>query len=126
MIYVDTSALARVLLEEPASSLLRARLEGKDLVSSSLLAVELRHAFSKGGVPVETTTHLLNTVALIPIDQSVLTTAALLADLGCKSLDAIHLASASLVCAESVITYDERMAKFAARLGLEVERPGID
>lgn len=62
---------------------------------------------------------------MLHLDDELLEDAATL-DIGSlRSLDAIHLAAARTLGddLEAVVTYDDRMAAAAARLGLQVDAP---
>ena len=68
---------------------------------------------------------VLDTVALVAIDDAVLVRAADLVPTTLRSLDAIHLATAHHVREDldSMIVYDERLAAAAREAGLIVEAP---
>lgn len=62
-------------------------------------------------------------IAEFPLSESVLVRARQAGDEGLRTLDAIHLASAVAVGADSVLTYDDRLAESAAAEGLAVLAP---
>lgn len=67
----------------------------------------------------------------IPIDDTVLATAAAYADPMLRTLDAIHLASAQSMVLEgmeltALVTYDKRLLAAAADIGLPTAAPGAE
>ena len=71
-VYVDTSAVGRVLLGEPDAPAVLRDLAGFDQhVASRLLRVELRRLALREDA-LEATDHLLGGVALIPLDDAIL------------------------------------------------------
>lgn len=68
----------------------------------------------------------LATVALLPLSDSIVRTAAALEPPELRSLDAIHLATALSVAEQlgGVFTYDVRLAEAATAAGLTVLAPG--
>jgi predicted nucleic acid-binding protein len=66
---------------------------------------------------------------LFEIDDVVRTTAASYQDPHLRSLDAIHLATASVAACvaplAALVTYDSRLAEAAASLGMPTAAPGV-
>jgi predicted nucleic acid-binding protein len=131
-IYLDSSALVKLVQQETQSAALRQylrrhRRDGR--VTSALARVEVVQAVSGGGVrAVGHARRTLARVDQINLDRSLLDEAATLApSTVLRSLDAIHLASARLLGSDlrAVVTYDERMVAVASGLRLPVERPGL-
>jgi predicted nucleic acid-binding protein len=127
--YLDSSALVKLVVEEPESSALARYLSGhRDRVSCALARVEVVRAVRPHGTRAVTRAReLLTRVHLIRLDSALLDAAANLDPGMLRSLDAIHLAAARAVGSEldAVVTYDARMSEAAARLGLpEVIAPG--
>lgn len=127
-IYLDSSAVVKLVLVEAESAALRARLgPAPTQASSILLKVELLRATmqldrSRIGHARDT----LDNITLLGVSDDVIEDAATLhVDPYLRSLDAIHLASARRLGPEleSVVTYDQRMASAARALGLPVESP---
>lgn len=127
MIYVDSSALVKLVLAEPESPALDRHLAGADArVSCSFAYVELiRTARKRSPAAVERARGLLERIHLIAIDTPVLAAAADLEDDRLRSLDAVHVAAALSLEDDlaELITYDHRMAGAAERLGLAVIAP---
>ena len=126
-VYVDTSAVGRVLLGEPdAPAVLRDLAAFDQHVASRLLRIELRRLALREDA-LEAADRLLDGVALIPLDDPILTSSETLAPATVATLDAIHLATALKLAAagvlDTVMTYDRRLADGAAHHGLRVLAP---
>lgn len=125
--YLDTSAAAKLVVEEAGSTTLREWLGDRVVVSSDLLRVELVRAVRLHEEAVRRQArYLLETVDLIRITPQVCDLAAELDPHVLRSLDALHCATAlSLgVDLEGVVCYDRRMQEACRVLGLTVEAPG--
>jgi predicted nucleic acid-binding protein len=95
-------------------------------VSSALLGVEAVRACARYGPEYAAAARdALGTLALLAIDDHLLTRAASLAPPALRALDAIHLATAVRLGAElgALFTYDRRMHEEAERLALPVVVP---
>jgi hypothetical protein len=127
MIYLDSSAIVKLVVREPESTALRSFLRShRDRISCSLARTEVPRAVRHlGPAAVRRTRLVLERVHLIRLDDSLLDAAATLNARVLRSLDAIHLAAAQLVAAdlEVLVTYDARMAEAAAGLGFVVQAP---
>ncbi len=126
-LYVDTSALGRVLLGEPDAAAVISCLGDFDQhVSSRLLRIELKRLALRNGL-LEHADQLLSGIALLPLDEALLDAAETVRPASVASLDAIHLvtalrlADAELI--ETVMTYDSRLAEGAREHGLAVLEP---
>lgn len=127
--YVDTSAAAKLLIDEPESDALAAFLEravevGDAVGSSRLLETELRRLGIRLSVPQEHVTLVLERLDLLMPDDTVFRDAGLLPGSALRSLDALHVAAALRWTADAVVTYDERQAAAARAVGLDVAAPG--
>lgn len=128
-VYLDTSALGRVLLGEPdASAIIRELGRFEPHVSSRLLRVELRRlALRHGQLPAAD--QLLAGVALLPVDEALLASAEIVPPPTVGTLDAIHLATALRLAGagmvETVMTHDARLAAGARERGLTVLAPAV-
>lgn len=127
LIYLDASAIVKLVVEELESPALRDALRGRPRrVSSALALVEVQLAAARRIPPLPTgrADTVLAGVALIPIDQPTLEAAALGA-YGVRALDAIHLATARSLGdeLESLIAYDHRLLAAAEASGLPTEQP---
>jgi predicted nucleic acid-binding protein len=125
--YVDSSALVKLVVNEPQSTVLRRHLVRRQLVSSALARTEVIRAvvLSMGAGAVPAGRRALLSVDLLRISDRVLNLAATIVPPQLHSLDAIHLATAEQLRAEltELITYDPRMADAARRLGHRVVAP---
>jgi predicted nucleic acid-binding protein len=126
-VYVDTSAVGRVLLGEPDAPAVLRDLAGFDQhVASRVLRIELRRLALREDA-LEAADRLLDGVALIPLDDAILTSSETLPPATVATLDAIHLATALKLAAagvlDTVMTYDRRLADGAAHHGLRVLAP---
>ena len=127
-LYVDTSALGRVLLDEPDAGAILLGLDRFDIqVSSRLLRVELRRLGLRKRV-LDTADQLLSGVALVPVDEAVLAAAETVPPAGVATLDAIHLVTAIRLAGDdlvdAVMTYDARLADGVRHHGLAIVAPG--
>ena len=127
-VYLDSSALVKLVVAEPESAALRRFLRGHpERVSSALARVEvLRAVRFQGPAAVERARRALARIRLLRLDDILLDAAAALEPRVLRSLDAIHLASAQALAdqLDCVATYDRRMAEAAALLRIPVRAPG--
>jgi hypothetical protein len=128
-VYVDSSALLKLVLSEPESPALEQALSRwPDRISSVLLPIECRRIVLRAGNPPEVVDRLekeLSGVTLIRLEEAVQTLAGAIGPSRLRSLDAIHLASALSIgdYPEAFVTYDERLADAARAVGLNVLMP---
>jgi uncharacterized protein len=127
VVYLDPSALVKLVVTEPESTALRRMLrKNPDRMSCALAKVEvLRAVRPHGAAAVATAQRLLRRLDLVQLDDELLDAAAMLDGGIMRSLDAIHLAAAQTLGDDlgTVITYDERMATAAGFIGLTVSTP---
>lgn len=131
--YADTSALVKLVRDEPESKALRAFLADADLVSSDLILTEIPRAVRRavGDDPtlpldllLEAAGGVIEAIALRPIDRPLLLAAGAFDEPALRALDAIHLASALDVHPlDAFVTYDERQAAAARLAGLRTMAP---
>ena len=130
MVYLDSSAIVKLVVAEPESGALRRYLaDHEDRVASGLVRVEVLRALRRthGGsrATLRRAEQVLEGIALVAVDDPILRDAAALEPSRLRSLDAVHLATAlSLDGLEAVVTYDVRLRAAAAAAGLEVASPG--
>lgn len=127
MVYLDSSALVKLVVAERESGALRRYLRSKPRRASCALArVEvLRAVRPHGGAAVKRARGLLRRLDLVQLDDDLLDAAATLDAGVLRSLDAIHLAAAQVLGDDltAVVTYDDRMTAAAGRLGLPIAAP---
>jgi predicted nucleic acid-binding protein len=129
-LYLDSSALVKLVQREPESDALRRFLRHQrtdQLVTSTLARVEVVRAVLTGGpLAVAKARRQLSRLDQIVLSPELLDRAATLAPaLKLRSLDAIHLAATQVVGDQlrAVVTYDLRMKDAAHDLALMVESP---
>ena len=126
MIYLDTSALVKLIRREEESDALGDWLDERidvPWITSTLTEVELARAIRAAapeGLPAVPS--VLARLDRFEIDPVVRSTAAAYADSGLRTLDAIHLATAQTAAAvaplTAFVTYDSRLAEAAQRLAI--------
>jgi hypothetical protein len=129
LIYLDSSALVKLVLPEPESEpLFRALVGWPDRISSEIAAVEVLRAARRvaGQGPVLTRAQqVVDSVNLVRTDGGILRRAALADPPQLRSLDAIHLATAqSIDGVRAMVVYDVALALAAKTAGLAVLSPG--
>lgn len=126
-IYLDTSAAAKVLVDEAESEALTAYLDDErsntEIVSSALLETELRRLAGRLGLDQSTVSDLLTRIDLIDPSRSIFHEAGVLPGPTLRSLDALHLATALRIEADVVVAYDLRLLDAARDLGLAIDSP---
>jgi uncharacterized protein len=127
--YIDSSALVKLIVQEPETAALEADLANRDgLLTSRLALLECRRAARH--VPhrrvLQTVDAVLEALYLLDITPVILDAAAALDPPSLRSLDAIHVATALSIGEPrlDVITYDTRCAEAARAHGLTVVSPG--
>ena len=128
-VYLDTSALAKLVFPEAESEALTAWLHTwPDRVTSVLTRVELQRLLRRGRAARSLWTRadsVLSAVTLLRVDDPALHLAGHLRDRFLRTLDAVHLASALSIgdAPEAFVTYDSRLAQAAKRARLNVVAP---
>ena len=125
--YLDSSAIVKLAVREAESVALRRYLRRRrPLVTSSLARAEvLRALLPAGENAVAAGRKVLTRLDLVRINNRVLDEAATLLPVGVRTLDAIHLATAGQLGPDlgMLVTYDDRMAEAAKRIGHRVVAP---
>jgi uncharacterized protein len=134
VIYLDSAAIVKLVHPEAGSRDLELWLTERmrmPRVTSALAEVEVPRAImrcapgSQSRIPV-----VLGSVARFEIDRQVRALAASYSDPALRSLDAIHLATAQVLVAETgeplegFVTYDQRLLAAAGTAGLKAVSPG--
>lgn len=125
-VYVDTSALGALLVEQPESAALEEWLDQTPdtLISSDLLETELRRLAVREGLDQVDVTRLLDGVALAALDRAVYRSAGFLPMAHLRTLDALHLEAALRLDVSALLTYDHRLGQAARVVGLDALAPG--
>jgi predicted nucleic acid-binding protein len=127
VVYLDSSAIVKLVVREPESNaLLRYLSLGHLQVTSSLARVEVVRAVRRHGRSAAARAReLLDGLNQLALDDALLDHAAVIDSNDMRSLDAIHIASAQQLDDElhALVTYDEGMLTAAMALGLPVDRP---
>jgi predicted nucleic acid-binding protein len=125
--YFDSSALVKLVVREAESTAMHAFVAAHLRRASCALArVEVpRAARAHGADSVRTARRVVDGLALVPMTDALLDTAASLEGSALRSLDAIHVAAALTLGGDlaEFVTYDRRMADAAAAHGLRVVAP---
>ena len=128
IIYIETSAAAKLLFREAETDALKAWLDDiadgeVPIFSSILLETELRRAAVREGAPQAAVTSVLEHFDVVDLDRSVWTTAGLLPGAHLHSLDALHVAVALRIGATIMVSYDGRQIDAARLAGLGTISP---
>jgi predicted nucleic acid-binding protein len=131
--YADSSALVKLVRDEPETGALRAFVARSDLVSCELVLAELPRAVRRAAahdpalrapILLQRSQEVLDAVALRPLDRVLLLAAGALDEPSLRALDAIHLAAAIDVFPhDGFISYDERQSAAARLAGLRTFAP---
>ena len=130
MIYLDSSALLKLVRAERHTAELRAWLaarSGAVLISSVLARVEVSRSCRRIDERLlDTGRAVVAALHLVPLDDAVLDAAAALPGTDLRSLDALHLASALRIGVdlEAFVAYDARLIEAADAARLPVTAPG--
>lgn len=129
MILVDTSALAKLLVDEDESAALRASLaqasdRDETFAISTLAVVELRRLARRLKLEPERVDPVVGPFRVLRMTEGILQLAGRLPRQHLGTLDALHLATALAAEVPAIMTYDRRQAAAALGEGLEVLRPG--
>jgi uncharacterized protein len=128
-LYLDSSAIVKLIVAEPESGALVESVRSRGLVTSEIALAEVpraiwrllsgRRKLERESVLIQLP-RVLETFAFVPLDRALLVRAGSFREAYLRTLDAIHLASALAVDTdiEAVVTYDERQVEAAESAGL--------
>lgn len=126
-VYLDSSALVKLVVHETESDALRAFLRRRrPWVSSALARTEVRRAVLPAGPKaLAGAGQVLARCDLVRVTNGVLDLAGALEPAELRSLDAVHLATAQLLGHDlgTFVAYDVRLADAARHLGHRVATP---
>ena len=126
-VYLDTSPLGRLLLDErDAPAIQRTLSDFAARYSSRLMRVELLRLGNREGLE-DRTGEVLEGISLAPLDEAMFVATEALPPATLGTLDAIHLATALRLAqrglVDAMMTYDRRLGAAARDHGLEVLAP---
>ncbi len=129
MIYLDSSAVVKLVHEEPESGDLESWLSGDErpLVTSVLTEIEVERALRRSDPDVlPLVPEIIDGLYRFDIDVAVRQAAARFAEPTLRTLDAVHLATALEFGAEldAFVCYDRRLLAAATAQGIPVTSPG--
>lgn len=130
MIYLDTSALVKLVVAEDESNALLDWLNARRdtaLATSIVGRIELVRVASRANPPAVAAAHrLLSTIDTLILSDEIANLAATIAGPDLRTLDAIHLATAQMYRAglDVFCAYDRRLLTAAKREGLPIASPG--
>lgn len=120
MIYLDTSAAAKLLIDEAESEAVAELFErGAEFVSSRLLVVELAAIVDRRLIAGHDVQQVIDRVALVSLDDDIADAAVALRS-GLRTLDALHLATALRLgtAVDGILTFDLELRARAEHHGL--------
>lgn len=129
LLYLDASALVKLIIDEPESSALAAELDRwPHRLSSVVVDTELHRAAVRARQPPDRANAVLERMPLLALDDPRRELARRVGSLSLPALDAIHLASALSLGDDlgAFCCYDRRLAADAETAGLTVLSPGLD
>lgn len=122
MVFLDSSALVKLVIREAETPALRRYLASRpQRIACQLVRTEVPRAVRQFGPrALAKARSVLQRVQIVRLDDELLDAAALIDPAVVRPLDAIHLATAQLLAREieAVVTYDSRMRPAAERIGL--------
>lgn len=130
LLYLDASALVKLVLPEAESrSLQESLVAWPACVTSEIAGVEVMRAVRRASTDPaveQRAQEVLAGVALLKLETAMMSRAARLEPRLLRSLDAIHLASALSLGDDlgAMVIYDNALASAARSCGLEVMAPG--
>ena len=127
LLYLDSSAIVKLVVPEPETKALRELLRSwPDRVSSVVARIEVeRMARRIGAGAVRRARTVLSRIALVDLDEDVVHRAATLEPMQLRTLDAIHLATAISLGGDlgALCAYDVRLGGAAVSKSIDVQAP---
>jgi predicted nucleic acid-binding protein len=133
-LYLDSSAIVKLIVSEPESQALVDAVGGHGLVTSEITLAEVPRAIRRllsgrrrreRAALEDQLPRVLESLAYVPLDRPLLLRAGSFREAYLRTLDAVHLASMLAVDTDvvAVVTYDERQAEAVDAAGLVCLRP---
>ncbi|HVB76411.1 MAG TPA: type II toxin-antitoxin system VapC family toxin [Candidatus Nitrosotalea sp.] len=128
VVYLDSSAIVKLVVREAETGALRTFLGSAELISSVVATVEVpRAAYLKTGDPatIGQAEQVLARFFLVNLDGGIRSLAARVQPAGLPTLNAIHLAAALQVGSriEAAVIYDQRLADAVRNANVVVHAP---
>ena len=126
MLYLDSSAVVKIVSREPETAdMVRLVRADPSLVSSALAWTEVVRVVRMPGNTARAE-DVLSGIALVPIDDGIIRSAATLVPPSFRTLNSIHLATVLSLGADvsHLMRYDDRLAGEAGEAGIDVIAPG--
>ena len=127
VLYLDSSAIVKLVSREPETpALVDVVRAAPALISSALARAEVVRAVRRVRGNVARAEGVLDAIAVVPIDDGIIRSAAALDPVTLRTLDAIHVATALSLGTDlsQLATYDGRLAGAAVGAGIDVISPG--
>lgn len=135
IVYIDSSALVKRVLDEPHAEALIdriAELENgpHELMTSTLGWVEVTRGLKAWAereheALEDLDARALAGISVMPVSYEVIAQARRIGPQSLRSIDAIHCATASVIDASLLLSYDDRMLAAAQMIGFATESPGV-
>ncbi|NLG20831.1 MAG: type II toxin-antitoxin system VapC family toxin [Actinomycetales bacterium] len=127
-LYLDSSALCKLVAQEPESPAIHSLVVSHDgdLVASDLARTEVLRMAGRLDPPRRAEARaVLDALVLVPLLTRITDAAGVIGPPELRSLDALHLATALELGDDlaGIVTYDQRQADAARQLGLTVISP---
>jgi len=123
-LYLDASAITKLVVDEPQSAALERLVVGKALATSRVAVVEVTKAVARAD-PGADAWGVLSRLAFVELDADLARLAGATGAPSLRALDAVHVASALRLVpeVEAFVTYDGRQADAARAAGFDVVAP---
>ncbi|MEU7693050.1 type II toxin-antitoxin system VapC family toxin [Microbispora hainanensis] len=130
MIYLDSSALVKLVVREEETAALEKWLAAQSgaVVACELARAEVIRAVRPcGPQAVSTAKALMARLRMVPVDTPLLDAAAEIGPARLRTLDALHLSAARLLerALDWFVAYDKRLLAAAEEAGLPIAAPGL-
>jgi uncharacterized protein len=127
LVYLDASALVKLVVAETETAALRTYLAIRPALATSVLArVEVARALRRVGVDQEARLEaVFEGLIVVELADDIVTRAGRVGPPTLRTLDAVHVATALELGADllAFVTYDTRLADSARALGIAVAAP---